>query len=142
MPLCPRCGKNLSTEQAVTYHLNKKYKCGSLKCHLCTKPFTTKFDLNIHLLSNCNEYQFIEKNNVSKCNDVLVIEYKNNYDIQNISSNSLELIGYSNNDDVAQIIKQKLCENGDIVYTHKNGNTVRFKRVFHNNHMSIDMKII
>ena len=48
MPVCPRCGKCLSSEQALTYHLNKKYRCGSWECEKCFKKFDTKFDKNIH----------------------------------------------------------------------------------------------
>ena len=50
MPICYRCGKSLCSEQALTYHLNRKYKCGSWKCVGCNLSFTTKFDMNIHLL--------------------------------------------------------------------------------------------
>ena len=48
MPICPKCGKCLSSEQALSYHLNRKYKCGTWKCIKCDKLFDTKFDLNIH----------------------------------------------------------------------------------------------
>ena len=52
MPVCPRCGKSLSSEQALMYHLNKKFRCGSWKCEKCSKAFDTKFDKNIHEM-NC-----------------------------------------------------------------------------------------
>lgn len=52
MPICPRCGKSLSSEQALAYHLNRKFKCGTWKCLKCSKIFDTKFDLNIHEM-NC-----------------------------------------------------------------------------------------
>jgi len=51
MPVCPRCGKCLSTEQALSYHLSKKYKCGTWKCLCCKKSFDSKFQLQIHELS-------------------------------------------------------------------------------------------
>ena len=57
MPVCHKCGKNFSTTQALTYHLNKKYKCGTWKCTKCNSLFSTQFDLKIHCLS-CNETQF------------------------------------------------------------------------------------
>lgn len=52
MPICPKCGKSLSSEQALSYHLNRKFKCGTWKCLKCSKQFDTKFDLNIHEM-NC-----------------------------------------------------------------------------------------
>jgi len=54
MPICPRCGKSLSSDQALTYHLNKKYRCGSWECQKCDKKFDTKFDKNIHEM-NCTK---------------------------------------------------------------------------------------
>jgi hypothetical protein len=51
MPICPRCGKCLSSEQALTYHLNRKYKCGTWNCTKCATNFSTKFQLQIHEMS-------------------------------------------------------------------------------------------
>ena len=48
MPICPRCGKCLSSEQALTYHLNRKYKCGTWNCLKCKENFNTKFQLQMH----------------------------------------------------------------------------------------------
>lgn len=48
MPICPRCGKCLSSEQALTYHLNRKYKCGTWNCVKCGVNFNTKFQLQMH----------------------------------------------------------------------------------------------
>lgn len=64
MPICPRCGKSLSSEQALTYHLNKKYKCGSWECQKCNKNFDTKFDKNIHEMNcvtekTCLSYEYL-----------------------------------------------------------------------------------
>jgi len=53
MPVCPRCGKCLSSEQALNYHLNKKYKCGTWNCTKCDQKFDTKFDYKIHEM-NCS----------------------------------------------------------------------------------------
>ena len=50
MPICPRCGKCLSSEQALTYHLNRKYKCGTWNCVKCKTNFNTKFNLQMHEL--------------------------------------------------------------------------------------------
>lgn len=51
MPICPRCGKCLSSDQALTYHLNRKYRCGTWKCTKCNDIFNTKFHLQMHELS-------------------------------------------------------------------------------------------
>lgn len=65
MPICPKCGKSLSSEQALSYHLNKKYKCGSWKCISCKQVFDTKLQLNLHELNCCAQsfpdYDFLRK---------------------------------------------------------------------------------
>ena len=60
MPICPRCGKSLSTDQALTYHLNRKYKCGHWSCEKCNVKFDTKFDLTIHKMKcdSCSKNDF------------------------------------------------------------------------------------
>ncbi len=55
MPICPRCGKCLSSEQALSYHLNKKYKCGTWKCINCQECFDTKFQLQMHEMACYND---------------------------------------------------------------------------------------
>jgi len=55
MPVCPKCGKNFSSEQALCYHLNKKFKCGTWKCATCSVVFDTKHALKIHNMS-CSGY--------------------------------------------------------------------------------------
>ena len=54
MPICPRCGKCLSSEQALSYHLNRKYKCGYWHCNKCKEIFNTKFNLQMHELRCLN----------------------------------------------------------------------------------------
>jgi hypothetical protein len=54
MPLCPRCGKCLSSEQALSYHLNRKYKCHTWTCNKCDVLFNTKFQLQIHEMKCLN----------------------------------------------------------------------------------------
>ena len=48
MPICPKCGKSLSSEQALSYHLNRKYKCGTWRCMECKRSFDTKLQLQLH----------------------------------------------------------------------------------------------
>tara|TARA_B100001094_G_scaffold330798_1_gene396980 strand:- start:6228 stop:6671 length:444 start_codon:yes stop_codon:yes gene_type:complete len=147
MPLCPRCGKTLSSEQAVTYHLNKKYKCGSWKCHICNKTLATKFDLNIHLLSKCNEYNANEIETVPsskrpQSNNVLVVEYNNLETVANMSKNSNELIGYDLNDLCGQKFINHKNEDGKIVYQHGvTGNDIKFNRIFSNEFVTVDIQI-
>ena len=50
MPVCPKCGKSFSSDQALCYHLNKKYKCGTWKCEKCITTFDTKHKLKIHMM--------------------------------------------------------------------------------------------
>ena len=66
MPLCPKCGKSFSSDQALCYHMNKKYKCGTWKCAQCSVVFDTKFALKIHGMS---------------CNDVYTSAHVPSYDI-------------------------------------------------------------
>ena len=54
MPICPRCGKSLTTDQALQYHLNKKFKCNSIKCEKCNQTFETKLKLQMHMM-HCPE---------------------------------------------------------------------------------------
>lgn len=50
MVLCPRCNKNLSTNQALTYHLNRRTPCNSIRCNYCEQQFATRLDLQMHLM--------------------------------------------------------------------------------------------
>jgi hypothetical protein len=45
----------MSSEQALSYHLNKKYKCGTWKCINCHQCFDTKFQLQMHEMSCYND---------------------------------------------------------------------------------------
>lgn len=138
MPICPRCGKKLSSEQAVTYHLNKKYKCGSWKCSLCSNVFSTKFDLNIHMMSNCTECSNLE-NTSTTSNNILVTEKDQNDNIQKISSNCIDLLGFSDIELVGTILPFSKSFFGSIIYKHKNGKNVHFQRCFNNGTLSVDV---
>lgn len=48
MPTCPKCGKILSNDNTLLYHLNKKFPCDSYKCKFCKEIFGTKFHLQVH----------------------------------------------------------------------------------------------
>lgn len=49
MPICCKCGKFLTSEQSLKYHLNKKLPCDShrLQCK-CGKRFNTLLDTRLH----------------------------------------------------------------------------------------------
>ena len=73
MVICYRCGKQLCTKQALTYHLNRKNKCNILhSCAFgCGKVFTTQYELKCHERS-CNDpvYQYLADSHiVHKCNN-------------------------------------------------------------------------
>ena len=59
MVICPKCGIELSSEQALSYHLNRKVPCMSLKCTKCAKIFKTQLELNNHM-KHC-EYPISEQ---------------------------------------------------------------------------------
>ena len=61
MYVCFKCGKSLSSSQALEYHLNKKVKCLSLECKLCNSFFSKKKELHNHML-NCGKIE-VEKVN-------------------------------------------------------------------------------
>lgn len=48
MVLCPRCNKNLSTNQALMYHLNRKVRCDAIKCPKCSQILSTQLELQMH----------------------------------------------------------------------------------------------
>ena len=85
MPICPRCGKCLSSDQALTYHLNRKYRCGTWKCVKCNIIFNTKFQLQMHELQCMNnekkeipeiEYLLDFYNNIQQC--IICVDNDNN----------------------------------------------------------------
>tara|TARA_B110000977_G_scaffold74809_1_gene101070 strand:+ start:3165 stop:3614 length:450 start_codon:yes stop_codon:yes gene_type:complete len=99
MPICPRCGKSLSSDQALTYHLNRKYKCGTWKCHKCHECFDTKFALNIHT-NQCNpERKYVTPSydillNIYLKSKCLFLEIDSHNIIHTISPNCKEILGY------------------------------------------------
>lgn len=96
MPICPRCGKCLSSDQALTYHLNRKYRCGTWKCTKCNEILNTKFQLQMHEMS-C----FSDNESIMPTTDFLmdlynnlpfvVMQVDNNNIIKNISPNVKKL---------------------------------------------------
>jgi len=49
MPACPRCGRQLATQQTLTYHLNKRMRCtAEHSCKDCSRAFATNAELVAH----------------------------------------------------------------------------------------------
>lgn len=76
MPICPRCGKCLSSEQALTYHLNRKYRCGIWNCVKCKENFNTKFQLQIHEMSCIGDRKSYACENRFPSTDTLLTVYE------------------------------------------------------------------
>lgn len=88
MPICPRCGKCLSSDQALTYHLNRKYRCGTWKCVKCNIIYNTKFQLQMHELQCMTtdkkeipevDYLLDFYNNINQCIVCIDVENKIKY---------------------------------------------------------------
>lgn len=47
--ICHRCGRVLSSEQALAYHLNKTINCKTLLCNTCNIYFTSKTKYDTHV---------------------------------------------------------------------------------------------
>ena len=142
MPICPKCGKSFSSEQALCYHLNKKYKCGTWKCAKCDTIFNTKFELKIHNMS-CEEYSI--KSTPSY--DILCkiyanpnhvyFEVDNNDIIHSASPAVMSLYGYSPHELVGRKSTEFMNVLGDNIYRKtKSGELVQVEQD------SIDKNII
>lgn len=98
MPICPKCGKSFSTEQALRYHLNKKYKCGTWKCEKCKCVFDTQFSLKIHNLScesgrHQNTPSFDVLCTIYNNKNMIFFEIDSNNIIHNISPGLSSILG-------------------------------------------------
>ena len=134
MPICPKCGKSFSSEQALTYHLNKKYKCGTWKCATCQSVFATKFAMKIHHMSCQDKYTHsvpsydILCKVYSKC-PFVIVETDNNDIVHSVSPscsaqygyNPADLVGKNNNDFIEVI-------NDDIYRKTSSGESILVKR--------------
>ena len=110
MPICPRCGKTLCTNQALEYHLAKKFKCKENVCNLCKKQFNSRSSRDVHL-RYCNAEKlynsftkwhnkddiFVLDNtmNILKCSNALLVDSHYNCEIHS-SPFSKNIITYNN----------------------------------------------
>lgn len=99
MPICPKCGKHLTSEQALTYHLNRKYKCGSWKCCKCALVCKTKLDLQMHEM-HCDVTRDEPSHEILKkiYTHTPGILLTSGSDILGMSPNTREAFGFGNDD--------------------------------------------
>lgn len=133
MPICPKCGKSFSSEQALTYHLNKKYKCGTWKCASCNSVFSTQFAMKIHNMSCKNIYTSdVPSYDVlcklySSC-PFVVYEVDNNDIIHSVSP-SVKKYGFEPIELIGKCVSS-MCEtvNNDLYMIKRNGDRVLTNR--------------
>jgi hypothetical protein len=123
MPICPRCGKCLSSEQALAYHLNKRYKCGTWKCLKCKTGFDSKFQLQLH------EFNCIENREETPSFDILRQLYLNlpllifkvtNNKIEEISPACRDFLGFNPQEMIGnEIIKAVGNDSKWVTKTHE-----------------------
>ena len=140
MPVCPRCGKSLSSDQALTYHLNRKYKCGTWKCAKCETLFDTKFALNIHETACNSDRKYIIPsydvlcNIYSKSSQMLFIEIDTNKIIHSISPNCENILGFKQQELIGKCDTSVVSDNQTILRKTKNCEDLELKRTaVHNN---------
>lgn len=104
MVLCPRCGKDFSSHQALHYHLFKrKQKCKNIhKCKCCKLMFRDKKCLEIH---DCNPLWKNIANSLSTINIYILDE--NWYTILS-NTNDYFLLKYPNVS--KNVTSRKLCK--------------------------------
>ena len=71
MPRCPRCGKCLSTRQALEYHLVKKFRCKDNVCYVCNAQFENRNSRDNHLLF-CKAKKLYETVKSDECNTTIL----------------------------------------------------------------------
>lgn len=144
MPICPRCGKSLSSEQALAYHLNRKYKCGIWKCGKCAVVFDTKFALNIHenkcITDKLFSYPSFDKLCEIYSNPFLLyIEIDTTGIIHSISPSCKTLLGFSQNELIGTIDNSII--NSSSSRKTKNNDIIDIKRFKLNDNLFIELPI-
>ena len=132
MPVCPKCGKSFSSEQALCYHLNKKFKCGTWKCAKCSTVFDTKFALKIHSMSCGDEYTSASLPSydvlcaIYSKSSCVFIEIDQNDVIHSISPAATSLYGFDSRDMVGKMNSNFIeTLDGDLYRKTKQGESIR-----------------
>ena len=128
MPICPRCGKCLSSEQALSYHLNRKYKCGFWTCGKCKQIFNTKFNLQLHEFECIQDtFEFIPNSEIlHKMYEklpVCVVELDDNNEIYKISVDYKRILKLDKEDILHKNIHQ-ILKNNQLKYDYIDSKTV------------------
>ena len=144
MPICPKCGKQFSTEQALQYHLNKKYKCGTWKCGKCNIVFNTQFDLKIHKMScEKNIPQYVPSYDILceiyNCPNLIFVERDNSGVVHSVSPGYSAQLGKGENP-VGKLDSSLVLENG-IFRTNANGDMIECTRIDINEKISVDIVV-
>lgn len=132
MPVCPKCGKCFSTEQALRYHLNKKYKCGTWRCEKCKCVFETQFALKIHNISCESERpqglpSFDILCSIYNNKHMIFLEKDDQNIIHNVSPGVTTLLGKGREEYIGKKDDSEILE--DCIYRpDANGNMIKFIR--------------
>ena len=150
MPICYRCGKHLTTEQGLQYHLSKKVQCNTLSCDICDKRFENKTLLRNHQIlckSKCVEVNDIAKirhltyDTLQSANS-FILELNNKFQIQYISADLCAKLGYHKTDVIGYTYLNILHETDvrKVVDTFESTKkSVYFKHNTNNIHVNADI---
>ena len=131
MPICFRCGKHLTTDQGLQYHLSKKTQCDTLSCDTCKEKFENKTLLRNHQI-NCQSKQLLYNNAVKSRHDTYdhiisdksyIIELNPQLNIEYISKNIYDIWGLHKN----EIIGNTTLFNIDFKFTASHMNILQNK---------------
>lgn len=135
MPICPKCGKCFSSEQALQYHMNKKYPCGMWKCANCNEMCDTKFALKIHNMacSNYNNKNIPSFDILSKLysqSSIMCFEVDDNGVIHSVSPSVEKHLGYNYKDLIGKRYDSISDMDTDTTVFHKSkfGTYVSFRK--------------
>ena len=106
MPICPRCGKILSTNQALEYHLSKQKKCSTkLNCFTCGYLCSTNLEMKIHK-SHCDSsfHHLVSLLGRNTFDDIVLVDSRFKVYYSSIS-------GLNINDNLLKLIHQNLGHN-------------------------------